>query len=249
MTDQFPATRANSPFKQTMLGGYDRLEVDEYVARLERRIEELEQQRSPDGAVQRALDQVGGEVSGILQRAHETASQLTEAAQKEAEEMRREAQELRDSVRHDYEQRMQDARREADEKIGQAHRDAASITEQAHERLRDLDVDADRVWAERERIITDLRYLAQQLFEVADAAVERVPSDDAEDGQEASSLDPAATAAFDVEGHLEQEEGEEPATDADPDADGAGDLEDTMILEPHKKAEEQEGEGPGVAGD
>jgi len=163
MTEQLPALRGNahSPFKQAMLGGYDRVEVDEYVARLEQRIEELEQQHSPNGAVQRALEQVGDEVAGILQRAHETAAELTDTARREADE------------------RLEGARRASDERLGEAHREAAEITSRAEERLRELDVDTDRIWAERDRIVSDVRELAQQLVQLADAAAARFPPDDA----------------------------------------------------------------------
>jgi DivIVA domain-containing protein len=182
MTDQLPAIRSNSAFKQAIVGGYDRDEVDEYVARLERRIEELEQQRSPDGAVQRALEQVGDEVAGILQRAHETAAQLTEGARAEADQLlesaRREASELRESSRREAQELTEKARSEADERIGASHRDAAALTASAEARLQELDVDADRIWGERERILADVRFMAQQLVELADAAAERFPADE-----------------------------------------------------------------------
>jgi DivIVA domain-containing protein len=219
MTDQFPVTRTNSPFKQAMLGGYDREEVDEYVARLEQRIEEFERQRSPDGAVQRALEQVGDEVSGILQRAHETAAQLTEGAREEAERMlesaRHEAEETLTSARREAEEQRESARREADERLGASHRDAAAITAQARQRLQELDVDADRIWAERERLLGDVRFLAGQLLEVADAAVERFPPDEEAALDEDTTLDEevpvdeGATEVFDVAAH-QLEEPEDP---------------------------------------
>lgn len=193
MTDQFSASRSSAAFKQAIVGGYDREEVDEYVASLERRIEELEQERTPDGAVQRRLEQVGGEVSGILQRAHETADQLTSEARAEAdrvlESARREAEELRTSSQREARELTESARREADERIGAAHRDAAQITANAQTRLQELDVDADRIWGERERILTDIRFLSQQLLEVADTAAQRFPADETaeEDAGEVTS--------------------------------------------------------------
>jgi DivIVA domain-containing protein len=188
MTDQFPAMRSSAAFKQALVGGYDREEVDEYVASLERHIEELEQERTPDGAVQRRLEQVGGEVSGILQQAHETADQLTREARAEADRLlesaRREAEELRSSSQREARELTENARREADERIGASHRDAAQITANAQTRLQELDVDADRIWGERERILTDVRFLSQQLLEVAEAAAQRFPDDEA-GGEEA----------------------------------------------------------------
>jgi DivIVA domain-containing protein len=188
MTDQFPASRSSSAFKQAIVGGYDRDEVDEYVARLERRIEELERARTPDGALQRRLEQVGDEVAGILQRAHETADQLTQSARTEANQLlesaRSEAEKLQESSQREAAERLEAARREADERIGASHRDSAQITANAHTRLQELDVDADRIWAERERILADVRFLSQQLDGVVQAATERFPSDEVADDTE-----------------------------------------------------------------
>jgi hypothetical protein len=148
MAEQITITR-NGTFKQTMLGGYDRLEVEDYIERLHRRIEELEQAHSPQGAVRRALEQVGDEVSGILQRAHETAATVTESS-----------------------------RREADERLEAAKRTAAALVTDAEAKVRQLDVDTDRIWAERDRIVLDMRELAGELSRVADAAAERFPPED-----------------------------------------------------------------------
>lgn len=199
MTDQLPANRSSSSaFKQAIVGGYDRDEVDEYVAHLERRIEELEQERTPDGAVQRRLEQVGDEVAGILQRAHETADQLTSGAREEAsrllESSRTEAEQLRESSQREAQERTETARREADERLGASHRDAASITANAQTRLQELDVDADRIWAERERILADIRFLSQQLNDVVDAAGERFPAEEAGEGTDEVAELPAEAA-------------------------------------------------------
>ena len=110
--------------------------------------------RSPAGAVRRALDQVGEEVSGLLQRAHDSAASITGSAQTEAEEL------------------VETARREADE-----------ITATAHERLRDLDTDTEAIWAERDRIVGDARELARQLLDLAEAATERFPPADESDNE------------------------------------------------------------------
>lgn len=268
MTDQLPASRTNSAFKQAIVGGYDRDEVDEYVALLERRIEDLERQRSPDGAVQRALEQVGDEVAGILQRAHETAAQLTEGARAEADQLlesaRREASELSESSRREAQELTENARKEADERLAASHRDAAALTANAQSRLQDLDVDADRIWGERERILADVRFMARQLVELADAAAERFPADelgeDAEageapagpggpelgDGAETAAFGPA-TEAFDVEDMFEedlfQETVDQPAVQL-PDSQGDGDGTAAQA----SQTEAEGGEDPKLAG-
>src|SRR5437660_8382718 len=68
------------------LRGYDRLAVDAYVKRTSQLVAELQATRSPEAAVRRGLERVGEEVAGILQRAHEAASQITAQSRSEAED-------------------------------------------------------------------------------------------------------------------------------------------------------------------
>ena len=66
--------------------GYDRVAVDAYVRKTSELVAELQATRSPDAAVRRALERVGEQISGILQRAHETAAQITTQSRIEAED-------------------------------------------------------------------------------------------------------------------------------------------------------------------
>ena len=104
---------------------------------------ELQATRSPEAAVRRALERVGEQISGILQRAHETAEQITVQSRVEAEN------------------RLEIAREEA-----------AQISASAESRVKELDSDTDRIWSERHRIVDDARELARQLLELADAPVD-----------------------------------------------------------------------------
>src|ERR1700751_3705277 len=54
---------------RTAVRGYERREVDRYVERANHLIAELEITRSPESAVRHALERVGEQTSGILQRA------------------------------------------------------------------------------------------------------------------------------------------------------------------------------------
>lgn len=129
--------------------GYDRDDVDAYVSRLQRQIRELQADpRTPDEAVREALERVGEEVVDVLKHAHSTAEGIVDGA-------RRDAQDQRD----------------------QAQRDAAHVIAVAEQRLHELDVDTDRIWGERERIVADARDLARQLNQLADLAAERFPQD------------------------------------------------------------------------
>jgi DivIVA domain-containing protein len=131
--------------------GYDRAEVDAYVGQLQRQIRDLQQaQQSPDVAVRGALERVGDEVSDILKQAHTTADEIVATAQREADDHRE-----------------------------QAARHAAHVTAVAEQRVHELDLDTDRIWAERERIVSDARDLSRQLTALADMAAERFPEDSA----------------------------------------------------------------------
>ncbi len=147
-----------------VLRGYDRLAVDAYVRQTHQEVSDLRSMRSPDVAVRRALERVGEEVSGILQRAHETAEKITAHSRSEAED------------------RLESARKEAAEikteaarELEAARRDATEIRAQAERQLTDLDAETDRIWAERHRIVEDARELASQLLALADSAAERFP--------------------------------------------------------------------------
>ena len=126
--------------------GYDPLAVDAFVRRTSQLIADLQARNSPDAAVRRALERVGEQISGILQRAHDTAEQITTTS-----------------------------RREAEDRLEQARQEAIEIARAGEQRIKDLDADADRIWAERLRIIEDARELAAQLTALADTAAERFP--------------------------------------------------------------------------
>jgi DivIVA domain-containing protein len=132
----------------TALRGYDRLAVDAYVRKISQLVAELQTTRSPEAAIRRALERVGEEVSSILQRAHDTAAQITARSRSEAED------------------RLETARQEA-----------AQIVAAAAERVRELDAETDRIWSERDRIVEDTRELARELLTITDSAADRFPAE------------------------------------------------------------------------
>lgn len=133
----------------TAMRGYDRHAVDDYVEQMSRLVAELQATRSPEAAVRRALERVGDQISGILQRAHETAEQITAQS-----------------------------RGEAEDRLEQARREGAAIIDAAEQRVRELDADTDRIWSERQQIVADAEDLSQRLHEVAREAAERFPVED-----------------------------------------------------------------------
>ena len=126
--------------------GYDRDSVEAYIARVGQLVEDLEATRSPQGAVDRALEELAGETAGILRQAQESANQITTRSAAEASE-----------------------------RLERAERRASAREAEAEAHVRRLDGDTDRIWAERRRLIDDTRGLAEALLKLADDAQERFP--------------------------------------------------------------------------
>jgi len=136
----------------TALHGYERDAVDDYIDGLEHEIGQmaakLSAQRSPTAAIEAELARVGEETSAILRVAHEQAAEITRRA-----------------------------RVEADRCVQDAAANAIAITEDAKVKLRQLDSETDAVWAERVRLIEDVRNVATSLFSLAEDASDRFPED------------------------------------------------------------------------
>jgi hypothetical protein len=200
-----------------VLRGYDRIAVDAYVKRTAQLVAELQATRSPEAAVRRALERVGEQISGILQRAHDTAGEITAQS-----------------------------RRDAEDRLELARQEAARIAADGLQRVKDLDADTDRIWAERLRIVDDVRDLAAQLTALAGTAAERFPP------VEETPPGSAQTEVFDG-----QRDGPEPADAAPDETLVRGDVDDdpeaTAVLPvqaplptPEPPAEEQRAVDPAV---
>jgi cell division septum initiation protein DivIVA len=156
----------------TSIHGYDRDAVEDYIDGLEHEIGQmaakLSAQRSPTSAVQAEIDRVGEETSAILRVAHEQAAEITRRARVEAERC-----------------------------VSDAAANAVSMTEEAKRKLRQLDSETDAVWAERMRLIEDVRNVATSLFSLAEDATDRFPEDaDKESATvSASAVQPASKPA------------------------------------------------------
>ncbi|HEX7256121.1 MAG TPA: DivIVA domain-containing protein [Gaiellaceae bacterium] len=197
--------------------GYDRAAVDAYVRRVNRVIAELEMASSPKAAVRHALEQVGEQTSGILQRAREAAEEITASARQEAEAAtalaKAEAAELvvdastrADRTRAEAEELTAQAKREADgilvaakaeaEKIlARAREEIAAEQKEAEARLRALHADTESVQEQREELLDGVRGLAERLEEVAVRAAARyapqeTPEPEPDDGA-AEEAEPA----------------------------------------------------------
>ncbi len=168
----------------TALHGYDRDAVEDYIDGLEHEIGQmaakLSAQRSPTAAIDAELARVGEETSAILKVAHEQAAEITRRA-----------------------------RVEADRCVSDAAANAVAMTEDAKRKLRQLDSETDAVWAERVRLIEDVRNVATSLFSLAEDASDRFPEDG--DKPSPSAMRPQPKPALDHEARPAEPEHGAPA--------------------------------------
>jgi DivIVA domain-containing protein len=182
--------------------GYDRRAVDVYVQRVNRLIAELQVSGSPPAAVRHALDRVGEQTSGILQRARETAEEITTSAREEAEDTtaraKAEARDIATAAQRQVGDAIAQARTEADAILAratdqsesmlaaarvdaeartrQAAQDVASLHDEAEARVRSLRADIAAVSDERRTLLDEIRRVAARLEAVV-AEAEQVESE------------------------------------------------------------------------
>jgi cell division septum initiation protein DivIVA len=125
--------------------GYDRRAVDEFMEELRTLVADLEAHQTREGVVQKALDELGEETAGILQRAHETADEIAARS-----------------------------RAQADGRLQRAEREAEIVKRDADEYAEQVVVDTRLLWDERQRLIEDIRHLADVVLGTADDAMERL---------------------------------------------------------------------------
>jgi cell division initiation protein len=151
-----------------VMRGYDRAAVDAFVQEVVDLITELEGVRSQEAVVQRALEEVGEETAGILQRAHETADEIAARS-----------------------------RAQAEGRLQRAEREAELIRQQADAYSEKIVVDTRLLWDERQRLIEDIRQRADDVLSTAEEAQERVsmPTMIDDDEPETDATDPSTEAA------------------------------------------------------
>jgi DivIVA domain-containing protein len=178
-TSEFQTTRFNRSASDRIANrefplavrGYDRHAVDEFVQEVLEIVADLEGRQTRESVVQRALDEIGEETAGILQRAHETADEIAARSRAQAEG------------------RMQRAEREAD-----------MLRQQADAYSEQVVVDTRILWEERQRLIQDIRQLADEVLATAEDASERVtlPQMLAEESEPDTQEEPPTTGEIDL---------------------------------------------------
>lgn len=152
-TTEFRATRFNRSRADEIgersfpivMRGYDRAAVDAFVQEVREIVADLEARQSQESVVQRALAEVGEETTSILQRAHETADEIAARS-----------------------------RAQAEGRIQRAEREAELLRQQADAYSEKIIVDTRLLWEERQRLIDDIRQLADDVLGTAEDALERV---------------------------------------------------------------------------
>jgi DivIVA domain-containing protein len=179
-----PAAIRNVAFP-VAVRGYERRAVDAYVTRVNRAIAELEATRSPQDAVDRALERTQEERSNILAQARGRAADIAAAAHREAEkitaEARAEAADIvvnasadadrtkADADAHvaqagvEAEQILADSRTEAAGQLRRAQEEITKLRNEAEEWLQELRADTETIWSERRDLVDDLREIAARL--------------------------------------------------------------------------------------
>ncbi len=168
--EHFPTDVRDATFT-IRVRGYDRAEVDEYVKRTNRLVAELEVTRSPQNAVKQALDRVGEQSAGVLERAREAAEELTSTALAESEHATRrarveagetveraqaESKAMREQAAEEAEELLTLARNAAAEQISDAERQIAAAREEARDRLDQLQSEIASARLERRRVLDQL---------------------------------------------------------------------------------------------
>jgi len=75
----------------TAIRGYDRDEVDGYIKRVNEVLAELQITKTPETAVQRALERVDREKQSVIEEAHGTAEEITSRSRSRADDRIQEA--------------------------------------------------------------------------------------------------------------------------------------------------------------
>jgi DivIVA domain-containing protein len=163
---QAPGDVRNVSFS-TAVRGYDRRDVDRYVQRVNRIIAELEITQTPESAVRHALDRVGKQTSGILQRARETADEIIHTAGSEAADT---------TARGEAEAReiVADARSQADRVHASAEEDKRERVEEGSRELEELRRQGEETQAQAEMTVARANSQANELVDEANVEAEQI---------------------------------------------------------------------------
>jgi DivIVA domain-containing protein len=139
------------------LGGYDRNEVDAYLAEIaaEHRalLDEIERHARETPAD--PIAEIGASVTAILRTANDEAEQIATDARAQADTIRSEAEDHANQLRHEAAAYADHLRREAEDEAARVRAEASLTLERAHEQaagiVREAEAAGERIEADAER--------------------------------------------------------------------------------------------------
>jgi DivIVA domain-containing protein len=236
--DQESIDRIRTATFPTGRRGYDKREVDRFLARLAEWLETGVADQGPTDAVRRELEQVGEQTAKILTAAHDVAERLrvqaereveglTEGAQTQAAQKRAEAdkilaeaqgvaetaaQKLRTEADKYATKTRTDADRDAEQSLTKARAEAKRIVDDANERKQDIEAVIADLEARRDEVLDSLERMSTELAGTATQHAKATAE---------KAADAAAKAREGEEGKDGQPDEEEEATRTMPAAKGA----------------------------
>jgi len=222
--DQTSLDRIRNATFPTARRGYDKGEVERFLARLADWLETGAGEETRSDAVKQELERVGQRTGKILAQAEESGQQIRAEAESEANEAIQ-------SARAEAEKARAEANAFREETIAEAEEEARRMLVDASRRGEDLQALIDDLSARRDEIVADVEGLAQQLMRLAEESrpgretLETVPAEPidaplaAEPADESepvpveleSDADPEAEPTEAVEGELPEVDQQRPA--------------------------------------
>jgi DivIVA domain-containing protein len=190
--------------------GYDKHEVEKFLARLADWLETGGGDESRSDAVKRELERVGQRTGAILAQAEESAQQIRAEAEEEArEELRAQTAEA-EKIRADADEYAGKVRGEAEEdarqKVEEAEAQARRVVDEGAQRREDIEAVISDLVGKRDEVLADTEELIARLSSVVG---EHRPEDGHDHLDAPDELDPLPNDA-ETEGTAEVEDEAEP---------------------------------------
>ena len=177
----FPASRR----------GYDKHEVEKFLARLADWLETGAGDEARSDTVKRELERVGQRTGAILAQAEESAQQIRAEGEEEAKERRASAdayaEETRRSADQDAAETRAEAESEARETVADAEAQASRIVEDGTRRREDIEAVIEDLVRRRDEVLSEIEELSERLTA---AVAEHRPPQDGDPFEKPEELDP-----------------------------------------------------------
>jgi DivIVA domain-containing protein len=178
-----PLDRLRNPQFAHAVRGYDRHEVDEFLAEIGDWLERGADEATSSELVRSALERVGEQTAAILTEAHDAAEAIRADAAAEVRQKLVDANATAERLAAEAEQHAERARTEADgyarRTRAEAEQESASIIATANGRKRDIEAVISDLEERREQAIAELEQIASGLTGTASQTRTRIEADSA----------------------------------------------------------------------